>query len=527
MSIIQIQTLSYTYPGSFTPVFTGLDFTMDSTWRLGLVGRNGRGKTTLIRLLLGELSGTGQILSSVSFDRFPYACDPAKSALSVMRGAIGPYDRWETEMERLLSDGSESALARWGEIEAEYSRADGYTINELIEKEAAKLALYPGALSRPFSSFSPGEQTRLQLASLFLRKDNFLLIDEPTNHLDMPGREAAAEYLRGKQGFLLVSHDRAFLDACVDHIAALEKTGMRIEQGNYSSYRENKRRRDAFEIEKNERIEGEIRRLKQTAREKAVWSDKVEATKIGGGPTDRGRIGHLAAKAMKRSLTIRTRIDREIEEKEELLKDIEYASDLHLNPLPAQGRYLMRLVNACAGYGEKTVLSGLSMDICPGDRIAVIGPNGAGKSTLIKLLLGELPPRSGSVSRHGELRISYMPQMPQMPDKSPMQIAEEEELPMEFFLMLLRKLDLPREAFTRSVRSFSLGQQKKVLLAASMTQRAHLYIWDEPLNYMDVESREQIEQMVLRSGAAMLTVEHDKAFVERTASKIIRLPHLR
>jgi len=526
MSIIQIRNLSYTYPGAYTPVFSGLDFTMDSTWRLGLVGRNGRGKTTLIRLLLGEVSGSGQIISSVSFDSFPYACTGSESALTNMRRAIGPLDEWEAEMERLIADGSETAIAKWGEIEAEYRRADGYSINELLGREASKLGIDPGQLSRPFASFSPGEQTRLQLAALFLRKDSFLLIDEPTNHLDMPGRELVSQYLQGKQGFLLVSHDRAFLDKAVDHIAALEKTGMRIEQGNYSAYRENKRLRDDFEIAKNARLEGEIKRLRQTAREKAEWSDKVEATKIGSGPTDRGRIGHLAAKAMKRSLSIRTRIDREIEEKEGLLKDIEYASPLRLRPLDPQGEYCMRLIDVSAGYDGRAVLSGLTLDIRPGERIAVVGPNGAGKSTLLRLILGEIKPMSGSVSRAGGLIVSYMPQLPPMPDKTPLQIAKDEGLQPDFLLMLLRKLDLPRESFERSVRSFSLGQQKKVLLAASMARSAHLYIWDEPLNYMDAESREQIEQMALSSGAAMLLVEHDRAFVENVATQTVRLPHV-
>lgn len=338
-----------TYPDSFTPVFIGLSFSIDTSWQLGLVWRNGRGKTTPIRLLSGELSGTGSILSGVGFDRFPFACEPEQSALWNMRRAVAPFDKWEAEMEALLQEGDKASLARWGEIQEHYAAANGYSINELPGKETARLWLDPDLLSRPLCSFSPGEQTRLQLAALFCKKNRFLLIDEHTNHLDMPGRKTVAAYLQGKQGFLLISHDRAFLNTSVDHIAAPEKTVMRIEQGNYSSYRENKHLRDAFKLAQNERLEGEIRRLKQTAREKTEWSDKVEATKIGNGPTDCGRIGHWAAKAMKRSLSIRTRIDREITEKEALLKDIEYASDLRLHPLPAQGKTCIRLVpvDAC------------------------------------------------------------------------------------------------------------------------------------------------------------------------------------
>jgi len=523
MSTIQIRNLSFTYPASYAPVFSGLNFTMDSSWRLGLVGRNGRGKTTLIRLLARELIGTGEIISSVKFDRFPFACDEEKSARCVMRAAIAPYDMWELRMNALLAAEDEVSLAEWGEIEAEYAAHDGYQIDELIAREAGKLGITESNLERPFSSFSPGEQTRMQLAALFLKKNHFLLIDEPTNHLDMRGRQLVADYLRGKQGFLLVSHDRWFLDQTVDHICALEKTGVHVEKGNYSSYRENKRLRDEFEIEKNERLAEDIRRLHETAREKATWSERVESTKIGEHTYDRGRVGHLAAKAMKRSISIQTRIERQIEEKEALLKDLEYASPLSLHPLVSNARHLMRLNNVAAGYGDKKVISGLTMDVMRGDKIAIVGPNGAGKSTLLKLLMGQIQPMEGRFTRAGGLTISYMPQRAEALRDTPVEYAGQQGLQLDFFLMLLRKLDFPREAFERGMEDYSMGQRKKVLLAASMAKHAHLYIWDEPLNYMDLESREQIENMLAESDATMIFIEHDRRFVEKCAARTVTL----
>jgi lincosamide and streptogramin A transport system ATP-binding/permease protein len=523
MSLIKVCDLSFTYPGSYTPVFTGINFSVDTDWRLGLVGRNGRGKTTLLKLLSGELQGTGSILSYTGFDYFPYEADESKSALDSMRSVIAPFVEWANEMEVLLAEGDPGSLVRWGELEQLYSANGGYEIDELLEREAGKLGFQKDDLARPLSTFSPGERTRLKIAALFLRKNRFLLIDEPTNHLDLEGRKTVANYLKTKKGFILVSHDRRFLDETADHILALHKSGIWIENCNYSGYREKKLIRDAAEAEENERLSSEIERLKTSVREKAAWSDKVERSKKGGPPCDKGFIGHQSAKMMKRALAIQKRTEQKALDKQALLHDIEYASKLSLHPLIHPAKVLMRLRDAAAGYAGGAVFEHATFDINQGDRIAVIGRNGSGKSTLLKLLLEKVPILSGQFTKAGGLIISELPQTAEDIKGTPFDLAARQGLDPAYFLMLLRKLDFRREAFERDISGFSMGQVKKVLLAASMALPAHLYIWDEPLNYIDLESREQIEEMLLLSGAAMVFVEHDEMFVERVATKIIRL----
>ena len=508
MSLIQIRNLSFTYPGSVSPVFENYTVSMDTSWRLGLVGRNGRGKTTLMRLLSGELRGTGEIVSSVRFDYFPFELPQNLSARRAMKAAVAPFEDMEAEMARLLDQG-EGALDQWGELETRYAALGGYEIDALIEREAGLLGFGADELARPLESFSPGERTRLMLGALFLRKNRFLLIDEPTNHLDRAGRERVAEYLSGKQGFLLTSHDRWFLDQTVDHICAIHKTGLHVEQGNYSSYAENKARRDAFEREKNERLQSDIRRLSETAREKAAWSEN--------------RVGHQSAKMMKRALAIERRTQSMIEEKKALLRDVEYASDLTLHPLTHTARVLARLEDASAGYGGKAVFQHMNLEIAQGERIAVSGGNGCGKSTLLKLISGEIMPLSGRVTRASGLIISALPQLSDGWTGAPRDLCGRLGLDPSYFLMLLRKLDFPREAFERDMTSFSMGQKKKTLIAASMAKSAHLYLWDEPLNYIDLPSREQIENMLAATGAALIFVEHDRAFEEKIATRRIEM----
>ncbi|MHC1786732.1 MAG: ribosomal protection-like ABC-F family protein [Christensenellales bacterium] len=523
MAMIQADHLSFTYPGGFLPVFQDLCFCMDTSWRLGLVGRNGRGKTTLLRLLAGELRGQGQIISQASCDLFPFAVDEGAAALKALRGAIAPFDRWEREMAALLAENDAPALQRWGELERAYSQADGYTIDALIGREVGRMGIDPEALSRPFLSFSPGERTRMMLAALFLRHNRFLLIDEPTNHLDMRGRDIAGDYLASKQGFLLVSHDRAFLDRSVDHILALQKNSVIIVQDNYSGWRRSKQMQDDFERAQHERLSRDIRRMSESGREKAAWSDRVEASKIGTHAADRGYIGSKSAKMMKRSLAIRGRIDRQIEEKEGLLKELEYAAPLRLQPLAHASRVLLTALDLSYGYGGEDLISHLNLSLTQGERLALAGPNGSGKSTLLRLLAGEMAPRGGSLSRPGDLVISTLPQEAPALRGTPADWAQTRGLPLAFFLTLLRKFGFAREAFQQDMRGFSLGQQKKLLLATSMAQPAHLYLWDEPLNYIDVESREQIEEMLADTGATIVFVEHDRRFMERVATRILSL----
>ena len=171
-----------------------------------------------------------------------------------------------------------------------YQQHDGYIIDELIQKELGKLKVDLDILTRPFNTLSFGERTKIMLAALFLKKNNFLLIDEPTNHLDMEGREILADYLQSKKGFILVSHDRAFLDKCIDHVLSINRTNIEVEKGNYSSWYHNKRLRDNYEIEKNKQLIKEISSLSEAARRAGSWSDKIEASKTGNHVFDRGYV---------------------------------------------------------------------------------------------------------------------------------------------------------------------------------------------------------------------------------------------
>lgn len=493
MSIIQVSNLSFGYEGSFTNVFENVSFQMDTDWKLGFVGRNGRGKTTFLNLLMGKYPYQGKIIVSAQFEYFPFQVqDPGLTT-------------------RLLIESLAPEAADWQ-----------------IEKEASLLNVKMEALERAFYTLSNGEQTKVLLAGLFLRENRFLLIDEPTNHLDLDGRKAVSTYLNSKKGFIVVSHDRSFLDACVDHILSINKANIEVQQGNFSSWWQNKQLQDQFELNEDEKLRQEMRRLAAASKRNAAWSDEVEKTKLkrnskADGMLDKGFIGHKSAKMMARSKALETRRAAQIEAKNKLLKNVEDEEKLKLFPLKFHSKVLLDLEDVSIRYGEKVVCEDFNLRLEVGERVALQGKNGSGKSSLLKLMQGEQMDYNGRVNRNPQLIISYVPQDTSGLRGSLNQYMEAHQLNEKQFKIVLSQLEIPHTQFDLPMETFSLGQKKKIVLARSMCEKAHLYLWDEPLNYVDVISRMQIEALLLAYRPSMIFVEHDQAFTEKVASRIVQL----
>lgn len=492
MSQITLQNLTFAYEGSYENIFDNVTLAVDTDWKLGLIGRNGRGKTTLLHLLHGELEYQGRIICPVETEYFPYP----------------------------VSDFSATALDAAGEIcpDCEYWQL----VRELNLLEVPEDVLY-----QPFDTLSNGERTKLMLAAMFLNENAFLLIDEPTNHLDMRGRELVSRYLAGKKGFILVSHDRSFLDGCIDHVMAINRTEIEIQQGNFSTWFENQQRQMQFEQAENRKLEGEIRRLKGSAAERAAWSSKAEKGKFGrtssGSRVDRGYVGHKAAKSMKRSKAIEKRRLQAAEQKSSLLKNAEKAEKLSLRQLPYHSEKMAEFSDVSIHYDGRTICEHVNFSILQGDRIALIGKNGSGKSSILKLLCGEEIPHTGTVLRGSGLRISYIQQNAVFEQKDLSSYAQAAQIDESLFKAILRKLDFSREQFDTVLQDMSEGQKKKVQIARSLCESSHLLVWDEPLNYIDVLSRMQIEQLLLDCRPTLIFVEHDRKFCEEIASRTVML----
>ncbi|MBP3972491.1 Lsa family ABC-F type ribosomal protection protein [Bacillus sp. WL1] len=492
MSMIKVQDLTFSYPGSFDNIFEGVNFQIDTDWKLGFIGRNGRGKTTFFNLLLGNYEYSGKILASVEFNYFPYpVADKNKFTHEILEEICPQAEDWE------------------------------------FLREISYLNVDAEVMYRPFKTLSNGEQTKVLLAALFLNEGQFLLIDEPTNHLDTDARKIVSDYLKKKKGFILISHDRIFLDGCVDHILSINRANIEVQSGNYSSWKLNFDRQQEHEEATNDRLQKDIGRLKQSSKRSANWSHDVEASKNGtrnsGSKLDKGFVGHKAAKMMKRAKNLESRQQKAIEEKSKLLKNVEKTESLKLEALKFKSNELVTLADVSVTYDDQVVNEPINFVVEQGDRIVLDGKNGSGKSSILKLILGYPIQHTGLVTLGTGLTISYVQQDTSHLKGSLSNFIEENKIDETLFKSILRKMNFDRIQFEKDIFHYSGGQKKKLLIAKSLCEKAHMYIWDEPLNFIDIYSRMQIEELIQQFNPTMIIVEHDKAFQQTVATKTISM----
>ena len=516
MSLISINNLTFRYDGSLDNVFENVSFNIDTNWKIGLIGRNGKGKTTFLKLLLGEYEYNGTISKSVQFDYFPFEVrNKDRMAIEIVNEITPLTEDWQ------------------------------------IIKELNLLNTDAEILYRNFNLLSGGEQMKILLISLFLKGDNFLLIDEPTNHLDIETRNNLTNYLKRKKGFIVVSHDRDFLDKVVDHIISINNTNIDIEQGNFSTWQENKDRQDNFERMQNEKLKKDIDRLEIASQNTAKWSDKVEKTKYNttnsGSKVDRGYIGHQAAKMMKKSKVMERRIEKAIDEKASLLNNIDRNDSLKIVTLENRKNPLVLAEKLQIKYDDKAIFNPISFEVNDKDRVAIVGKNGAGKSSILNLILGNDIKYDGNIKIANDLKISYVSQSTENltgtlksilmnddrgtlksistddDEETLKSISMDNDVDESIFKAMLVKMGVPNKEFDKYIKQMSEGQKKKVLIAKSISQRANLYIWDEPLNYIDILTRMQIEEAILKYKPTLIFVEHDETFIKKIATKIIHI----
>ena len=457
MVSIKISNVSFRYEDSSNHIFNNLNLDLDSSWKLGLVGRNGRGKTTFLNLLQGKLVGRGEIQTKLNFSYYPIRIkDPANITLYELQDQI-MFEQWK------------------------------------LERELNLMHVDSNLIWQSFNTLSGGEQTKILLALSFIDENSFPLIDEPTNHLDEESRQEICKYLtKHHKGYIVVSHDRNFLNQVTDHVLAIENTEIHLYQGNYATYEQIKEARDEFNREKNEKIAGEIKNLHNQKEQFYHWAQKIEARKNLGQKTqyilnrrarvNKAAIGHAAAKMMKKSITRRNRMDKKIEEKEGLMVNIEDIPKLTMN---FQSNY---------------------------------------HSAFLKFLLNKVSANSnGRCELTNGLRISYLPQDLTIYQGSLKNFALHQKLSYEDLLNILKKMGFPHTNFNVPIEEMSMGQQKRIALAKSLLEPADLYLWDEPANYLDVFNQDQLINLLQEVKPAMLLIDHDQYFIEQVADERIKL----
>lgn len=427
--MLQGDSVAFRFPDQTEFLFQDATFSVQlnggSPSRIGLVGPNGEGKTTLLRLLTGELKPSqGRLLTpseGITLAVQPQRLLEESEALTLEQFLLEPLHEVTalgdelTHLEEQLATDS-SLLERYGDVQSRFEAIGGYDLEARVDRVRSGLGILEIPLERPMVTLSSGQKTRAALARMLLTTADLLLFDEPTNHLDREAIEWLESTLAStSRAYIVISHDRAFLDGATDETWAVRGGKVDVFPGNYSAYETYREERNARLTHERAVQKKEISRLEATLSEKAGWSMQREADKNLHGvkrtePRERGFISGQAKRMMKRSLAIRTRIEHELEKKKIELPQIEDERVLTFPAVEDAPGMMGRLDDVVAGYGEGHVLDGFNLEIHAGERIILTGANGSGKSTVLRLLAGLLHPEEGTVHIHPRTRIHLFSQ---------------------------------------------------------------------------------------------------------------------
>lgn len=496
MGTIKIKNLTFKYDNMEKNIFNACNLNIDEHWKLGLIGRNGRGKTTFLRLLLGDLRYQGTIQTNLKFDYFPQTVVTPQYSVKEVLQQITQLD------------------------DSEFWR---------LELELEKLRLPTVILTMAFKNLSPGQRTKSLLAAAFVAQTAFQLIDEPTNHLDSRGRQVVSQYLKTKQGFILTSHDQGFIDQSVDHILAIDRNKIQLFHGNYTTWQQEFAKQNQTEKLEKQQLNHQIKHLQQNATKIRQWSERAEKEKRKNfhqreehADINRGFLGHRAAKVMKRSNSNLKKVATKIEEKQSLLKNTEEIETLGLNYQAPYQQHVLQLEKVQVKRAGRILNQPITLDLQKNHQIALVGLNGSGKTTLLKAILGckKLIAR-GTIVKKNSLRFSYLPQQFENLTGSLADYARKSRIDYPDLLNTLHKLGVERATFNNRLENLSRGQNRKVSLARSLCEAANFYLWDEPLNYLDAFTRQQLQTLILTSQPTMILIDHDQAFIDQVASQKI------
>ena len=497
-------------------ILDGLTFDIERGERVGILGRNGTGKTTLFRLIVGELSeDEGDIIIPQGrrvglISQIPHY--PEGTLVSqVLRAAFGKADALRCEMDRLEAemergDISPADLKRYGDLAQRYEAEGGFMADVEIAKVANGLEITGTMKQQEFSRLSGGEQTRVNLARLILENTDILLLDEPTNHLDLNAVEWLEEYLaRFKGTVLVISHDRYFLDRVVTRIVEIVEGKAEHYSGNYSFYVVEKQRRFEEKLKIYEKNQAKIEQLKRAAENLHLWAfmgnDKLH----------------------KRAFSMEKRIARlDAAEKPRAEKRMK----ARIAQREFRGDELLRIEGLTKRLGERMLFSDVELLVTKAERIGIVGDNGAGKTTLIRTILGELSADSGQARFGPQVHWAYLPQQVifENPERSLLDtMIYELNLSPQSARNRLAAFQFTGDDVFKPVEVLSGGERSRLRLCMLMNEEINLLILDEPTNHLDVASREWIEQVLEEYEGALIFISHDRYFISRFAERIWEL----
>ena len=497
-------------------ILKGITFDVNAGERVGILGRNGCGKTTFFRILSGELqpdAGTVSIASGRRLgliSQIPVYPD-GWTTEDVLREAHRQLYDMEARMNeltaRMATDDSPALLAEYDRLSENFRRLGGYDMEHERNRVANGLDIPAAMRAQPFDSLSGGEKTRVNLARLILEDTDILLLDEPTNHLDLRATEWLEAYLLHFRGTVLViSHDRYFLDRVVQRSIDFTSGQAEFYSGNYSFYVAERQRRFDEQLKKYEKDQAKLQQLTEAAAKLHLWAfmgnDKLH----------------------KRAFSIEKRMEKlETTERPTEARKL----NVHFTAQEFRGDDVLTMSGLSKHYGERTLFHDLDLTVTGGERIALIGDNGAGKTTFLKLVMNEETPDTGWVQRGPSVRTAYLPQIVEfdVPERNLVDtmLYSKRNITPQSARNRLAAFHFTGEDVFKSVSVLSGGELSRLKLCILMDEEVNLLILDEPTNHLDIASREWIEEAVESYDGTLLFVSHDRYFINRFATRVWEL----
>lgn len=549
MSLITASELAKSY-GS-VDIFGGIHLAIPKDARIAIVGPNGIGKTTLLRILLGEEEPTSGNIARARSLKLGYL--PQEAALESQHtlweeclNALADLLNMEAELRELEHqmgdpEQAEEALARYGKLQVIFERLGGYTYETRIRQILTGLGFEASDFERPLPQLSGGQRTRAVLARLLLSSPDLLILDEPTNHLDIQAVEWLEGYLSQWQGaVLIVSHDRYFLDRVVDHIWEMRRDGLETYRGNYSAYIQQRQERwdllQKIYVSEKERLEKELNYIKRNIAGQNTTQAKGRLRRLS---REVEAIQNLGFAAMQNKtwaeISILTDISEHIMGVEEVERRIHSLRPpqnrpphLHLNLKASlrSGDLVIRTRSLAIGYPDEghPLFTAPDLLLKRGECAAIIGPNGAGKTTFLKTLLDQMPPLAGEVILGASLKIGYFAQAHEGLNPEHTLVEEIDEVAPHMLLAEIRDY-LARFMFSgedvfKKVSVLSGGERGRLALAKLSLANANLLLLDEPTNHLDIPAQEVLQEVLDEFKGTILLVSHDRYLIDALASQI-------
>jgi ATPase subunit of ABC transporter with duplicated ATPase domains len=513
-------------------IFENVFLELHARDRVGLLGRNGSGKTTLMKLLTKlEQPDAGEISAS---GRLAYLEQRSELEAGSLREIVLPerHRQLKAELEtaqQKLEIPSTENLERFAIAEEAFRVAGGYDIEARAESILAGLGLNGDFSSQALSG---GQERRALLARLLIEPSDFYLLDEPTNHLDLESLVWLEDFVNSSEaGFLIVSHDRAFLDATVTRCYELERGTLIEYPGNYSEATEVKRVLREAALIAFENHERKVKQLHIEAQLAAQQASRAE-NKHRVGSRDKTTASHLMNRATHKSGRRTLALEKRIEHMGELEKPFEenFMTRIKLGNLNHGPNEVLTLENLKLERGNKLILEGLNLHVRRGERLALVGANGGGKSTLLKAILGQLPISSGKIVTGIGLNIYWAGQNTEELDEfqtlKDALLAANPDLETRELFALLASLGLPKDP-TRAIGTLSGGQRTRLSLARLSVTKAQLLILDEPTNNLDIDAIQALEKLLLEFTGTIIFASHDRKLLENVATKTLEIPSLK